>query len=320
MDENGARITDPRRLRRIEELVIPPAWRDVWICRSARGHLQATGIDDAGRKQYLYHPSWRAGRDREKYERILRFAERLPRMRRISRRDLRRPRTDRRRALATVIQILDRTAIRIGSEEYARSNGTFGLATIRSRHVSVDDDTVRLDFTGKSGKRHTVEVEDALIARAVEEMDDLPGYEVFAYRDEEGNVVDIRSTDVNGYIKELMGDEFSAKDFRTWSATVAAAVALDELEPASSTTAGKRAVASVVRTVAELLGNTPAVTRSSYIDPSVIDQFHDGWTLSRLRDEVEAVGRRGLTVHERLVLSLLRRGLDARLGPDADMG
>ncbi len=314
VDERGERITNERRLQRIESLAIPPAWRDVWICRSGRAHLQATGIDAAGRKQYLYHPAWQEDQEREKFERILCFAERLPRIRRASRRDLRRDTLDRDRALATAVQILDRTSLRIGSEQYVKSNGTFGLATIRSRHVDVDGDEVALDFEGKSGVRQRATIDDALIAAAVDEMDELPGRELFKYRDDDGTISDVRSEDINGYIKKHMGEEFSAKDFRTWSATVATAVALDEFEPVISDRAGRRAVASVVRTVAELLGNTPAVCRASYIDPRVIDQFQDGNTISALRADVDTAAARGLTVQERLVLSLLRRGLDDRIG------
>jgi len=310
-DAKGKRLTD-RQIERVKALAIPPAWRDVWICRSGNGHLQATGTDAAGRKQYLYHPRWHEQQEREKFERILEFAEQLPRIRRTSRRDLRRPEMDRRRALATVIQIMDRTSMRIGSEQYARDNGTYGLATIRSRHVTVDGDTVRFRFRGKSNVAHDVELDDGLIADAVAEMDDLPGHEVFSYVDDAGDVVDVSSTDINDYIKASIGDGFSAKDFRTWAATVAAAIALDELGPVATKTEGKRAVVSVVRTVADLMGNTPAVTRASYVDPRVIDHFNNGLTLSAISRALPKGTGRGLTVHERLVLALLRRGIERR--------
>lgn len=308
VDDRG-RAVSLRVRKRITALAIPPAWREVWICRSARGHVQATGVDAAGRKQYLYHPRWHEERDAEKYERILGFAERLPGLRRRVRDDLRHPRLDRERALAAVVRILDRTHLRVGGEEYARDYGTYGLATLRSRHLEVVGDRVILDFEGKGGVDQHAEVEDPALARAVAQMDEMPGHEDFAYRDEGGEIVDVRSEDINAYIKAHLNDEFSAKDFRTWSATVAAAVALDELEPVDGVTAKRRAIAGVCRTVADLLGNTPAVCRSSYIDPRVIAHYEDGVTLSALRSRLERASARDLSVRERAVLALLRRRL-----------
>jgi DNA topoisomerase-1 len=312
LDPAGSVVTDDRVIARLDRLVIPPAWRDVWICRSSRGHLQATGRDDAGRKQYLYHPRWREEREREKYQRILQFAERLPALRRVVARDLRHHGVDRSKALATAVAILDRTHLRVGGEEYASGNGSYGLATVRSRHLTVDDDTVVFDFTGKGGTRQQAEIRDARIARIVAEMDDMPGYEVLKYRDADGTVVDVRSEDVNAYIKEHVGDEFSAKDFRTWAGTVAAAVALAEVGPVEGSRARRRAVTGVVKAVAAILGNTPAVCRASYIDPRVIDHFLDGVTIDSLRQEVDRArgGERG--PNEVAVLALLRRGLRER--------
>jgi DNA topoisomerase I len=303
-DERGRAITDERVLRRLRGMAIPPAWKDVWICRSSRGHLQATGIDAAGRKQYLYHPAWREERDREKYERILDFAERLPAFRRTVDRHLARGVVDRDTALAAAVRIIDRTGVRVGSEEYAESAGTYGVATIRSRHLTIDGDTLVLDFKGKGGVEQHVELRDRKLARIVAEMDGLPGYEVLKYVDESGEVVDVRSEDVNAYIKEHLGEGYSSKDFRTWAATVAAAVALDELEPAASDTARRRAVAGVCRAVSEILGNTPAVCRASYIDPRVIDRYLEGTTLSGLAERRTATA--SLSQQERAVLSLLR--------------
>jgi DNA topoisomerase-1 len=305
-------VRDERTLERIASLAIPPAWKDVWICRSSRGHLQATGIDDAGRKQYRYHPRWREEREREKYERILRFAERLPALRATVRRHLRRRRIDRDKALAALVAVLDRTHLRIGTEQYAEQNGTFGLATLRSRHLEVEGDTLVLDFKGKGGKRQRAELTDARLARVVAEMDDLPGYEVFSYLDEDGGVVDVRSEDVNLYIKEHAGEDFSAKDFRTWAGTVAAAVALAALDPVSTASARQRAVAGVVRTVADLLGNTPAVCRASYIDPRIIDAYHDGHTIATLAQAVRDERSEDHTPQELAVLALLSRGLEER--------
>ncbi len=312
LDEHGRTVRDARLKERFAALAIPPAWRDVWICRSSRGHLQATGVDDAGRTQYIYHPAWNEQRQREKYERILRFADGLPALRRATAAQLRRRTLDRDKALAAAVQLLDRTHIRVGSEQYAGANGTYGLATLRSRHVSIEDDTLVLDFEGKGGVGNHAEVTDARLVRAIAQMDALPGYEVFSYRDEHGEVADVRSADVNAYIKERMGEDFSAKDFRTWAGTVAAAVALDEVGPIDGARERRRAVARVCRLAAELLGNTPAVCRASYIDPRVIDHFLDGRTISTLRLTVEDRMDEGHTAEEIAVLALLGRGLEDR--------
>jgi DNA topoisomerase I len=312
-DVDGKPLRNVRALQRIERLAIPPAWKDVWICSSAAGHLQATGIDARGRKQYLYHPKWRAERDEQKHDRILQFAERLPALRRTARRDLRRAGVPRERALAAAVLILDRTAIRVGSERYARSNGTYGLATIRSRHLTVNGQTIVFDFTAKGGKRQRATVTDAALSAAVQAMDELPGHEVLSYIDDDGRPVDVTAADVNAYIKRHAGDEFSAKDFRTWAATVAAAVALAEIEDIE-VPARKQAVVGVVRTVASLMGNTPAVCRASYIDPRVIQRFLDGETINHLRDEVAQIRTRGLSTQELLVMSQLTRALDTRRG------
>ena len=299
-------MTNPRTLERIERLAIPPAWTDVWICRSRRGHMQATGRDARGRKQYRYHPDWREGQDRMKHRRMVRFARRLPPLRATARRHLRRRGRPREKALATAVLILDRTAIRIGSEEYARSNGTYGLATMRSRHVTVEADTVILDFTGKGGKRHQAEVTDPAIATAVKAMDRLPGQEVLSYREDDGAVADVTSGDINDYIKEIAGEEFSSKDFRTWAATVATAVALDLIGPEETERGRLRAVRDAVKAVELLIGNTPTVCRANYIDPRVIDRYMGGFTLSTPRPRVRGAGR-GLNMHEELTLALLRR-------------
>jgi len=312
LDDRGRPIRDRRRLERIRSLAIPPAWRDVWICRSSRGHLQATGVDDAGRKQYLFHPAWNEERDREKFERIVRFAEGLPDLRREADRQLRRRRLDRDKALAAAVQLLDRTNIRVGTEQYAEEHGTYGLATLRSKHLRVEGDRIVLDFASKGGADQHAELTDARLARTLAEMDGRPGYEVFTYRDEEDRVVDVRSSDVNAWIKERMGEDFSAKDFRTWAGTVAAAVALDEVGPIAGARERQRAVARVCRVAAELLGNTPAVCRASYIDPRVIDHFLDGRTISSLMGQVERRLRDGHSAEELAVLALLRRGLRDR--------
>jgi DNA topoisomerase-1 len=309
--DDGHPLNDRQRAR-VESLAIPPAWRDVWICRSSRGHLQATGIDGAGRKQYLYHPAWHEERGREKYERILRFAEGLPELRRTTERHLRRRRLDREKALAAAVQLIDRTNIRVGTEEYAAAHETYGLATIRSRHLRIEGDTIILDFEAKGGADQHAEITHARIARTLAEMDGLPGYEVFKYLDEAGEVADVRSEDVNAYLKEHMGEEFSAKEFRTWAGAVAAAIALDQVGPLEGARERRQAVARVCRIAGELLGNTPAVSRASYIDPRVIDEFHDGRTISALRGELDRRGERGHSAEELAVLALPRRGLEDR--------
>jgi DNA topoisomerase-1 len=314
LDADGRTVRDPRLRARFEALVIPPAWTDVWICKSSRGHLQATGTDAAGRRQYLYHPAWHEQRQLDKYERILRFADGLPDLRRVTAGHLRRKRLDREKAMAAAVRLLDRTNIRLGGEAYAKEHKTYGLATLRSKHLSVEGDTLVLDFTGKGGIENHAEVTDARLATVVAEMDELPGYEVFKYLDEDGDVVDVRSGDVNAYIKEQMGEDFSAKDFRTWAGTVAAAVALSEVGPIEGAKARQRAVARVCRIAAGLLGNTPAVCRASYIDPRVIDHFLDGTTIASIAGEVEArmSSSGGHSAEELAVLALLRRGLEDR--------
>ena len=311
-DSEGRPVADARLKARFAALAIPPAWTDVWICRSSRGHLQATGRDAADRTQYLYHPAWHEQRQQEKYERILRFAEGLPDLRRTTEAQLRRKRLDRTKALAAAVQILDRTRIRVGSEQYADRYRTYGLATLRSKHLTIEGDTLVLDFVGKGGVENHAEITHARLAKVVAEMDALPGYEVLSYLDEAGNPADVRSEDVNAYIKEQMGEDFSAKDFRTWAGTVAAAVALDEVGPIQGARERQRAVSRVCRVASELLGNTPAVCRASYIDPRVIDHFLDGRTISSLMGEIDRKLRNGHSAEELAVLALLRRGLEER--------
>lgn len=310
LDHRGRAIRDERTLRRLRSLAVPPAWRDVWLCRSGRGHLQATGIDAAGRKQYLYHPGWREDRDRAKHERILEFADALPDLRRTVARHLRNPDLDRDKALAAAVRLLDRSWIRVGGERYAEDARTYGLATLRSRHVEVAGDTIAIDFEAKGGKRHTAEVRDPVLAEVVSEMDDLPGYEVLSYRDADGAVVDVRSSDINAYIKRHTGHAYTAKDFRTWAATVAAAVALDGMDDVPLGRRRERAVATACRIVSEQLNNTPAVCRRSYIDPRVVAHYLDGRTVSGLATADELPRRPGQSTAERAVLALLHREAD----------
>jgi DNA topoisomerase-1 len=287
LDPDGERIDDRETLERIAELTIPPAWRDVWICLDPLGHLQATGIDDAGRKQYRYHDQWRARRDREKFGSMVEFGHALPKLRRRVRRDLRRDALDRARVLACATRLLDLGFFRIGSEDYAVTNETYGLATMLRRHVTVEADEVVFDYPAKSGQRriHTITDEDVRTVVAALKRRRGGGPGLLAYKDGR-RWADVRSDNINAYVKDATSHDFSAKDFRTWNATVLAAVSLADGDGRPrSKTAYKRAAGATVRTVAAYLGNTPAVARASYIDPRVFDRFRSGWTIAdALRD------------------------------------
>jgi len=269
VDGSGAAV-DAETRDRIRGLAIPPAWQDVWICTDPAGHIQATGIDAAGRKQYRYHDLWRARRDRQKHRRVEGFGASLKRLRRKVSRDLARPGLPREKVLAGAVRLLDRSALRVGGEEYAKQNGSYGLATLRSDHATVDGDTVDLVFDGKSGKAHAVRVRDKGLARLITSMKREDAEELFGWRDDQG-WHDVRAADVNAYLRSVIGEDYSAKDFRTWHATVLTAALLSGHDRSE----GRRAVTAVVRQVAEQLGNTPAVCRASYIDPRIVDRFLD---------------------------------------------
>jgi DNA topoisomerase-1 len=278
---NGQRVRDDETLARIKALAIPPAWEDVWICPQGRGHLQAVGTDAAGRRQYLYHPDWRARRDRQKFDRVVRLAHRLPEMRKICDRDLASRGLTRERAMAGAVRLLDLGFFRVGSEAYTEENGSYGLATLRRSHVRVERGGVLFDFASKGGKRRVQRIEDEALARLTSALLRRKGggRELLAYRDARG-WRDVRSEDINTYLKDLADEEVSAKDFRTWHATVLTAVLLAAgEEELTSVTSRKQVVSSVVKEVAEALGNTPAVCRASYIDPRVIDRFLNGETI-----------------------------------------
>ena len=309
---DGERITDRAKRAWIRSLAIPPAWTDVWICPSQRGHLQATGRDARGRKQYRYHPEWRGVRDDAKYERMLAFGKALPRIRRRVDRDLRRRGLPRERVLAAVVRLLEKTPVRVGNDEYARDNNSFGLTTLRDRHATVGTMRIRFRFRGKGGKAHEVEVSDASLARVVSRCQDLPGQELFGYLDADGEVRSVGSSDVNDYLREISGQEFTAKDFRTWSGTILAALALREFAEVDSEAEAKRNVVRAVERVAEWLGNTPAVSRKSYIHPALIDAYLDGDVVPVARqtaDEARTEGRTALTAREAAVVALLRERL-----------
>ena len=284
---DGQAVRDRDTLRRIRSLAIPPAWSDVWICPLANGHLQATGHDARGRKQYRYHPRWRAVRDETKYDRLIAFGQALPSIRARVEQDLAQPGLPRRKVLATVVRLLETTLIRVGNEEYARTNGSFGLTTLRNRHVSVEGESVRFSFRGKSGVRHSIRVDDRRLARVVQRCQDLPGQELFQYLDDDGTPRDIDSADVNAYLHEIAGWEFTAKDFRTWAGTVLAARALQEFESFDSQAQAKRNIVAAIESVSKRLGNTTAVCRKCYVHPAVLNAYLDGSLLETLRQRVE---------------------------------
>jgi DNA topoisomerase I len=314
LDETGKRVTDPAVLERIRALVIPPAWTNVWICPHPNGHIQAVGTDAAGRRQYLYHLDWRRRRDREKFEEMERFARALPMLREAAARDLRRRELVRERVLACAVRLLDRGFFRIGTEDYAEVNKTFGLATIRRSHVTLSDGhLIRFDYPSKGGKRRVQSVVDRDVFKVVEAlMRRQTGTELLAYK-KGRRWVDVVSDDINSYIKEVTEDGFSAKDFRTWNATVLAAVALAVSGAAHGSKAGRsRAVTRAVREVAHYLGNTPAVCRASYIDPRIFDRFNDGLTIGGALEKLGEVtfgepATQGAI--EEAVLDLLERDL-----------
>ena len=278
----GRIIRDRHTLKRIESLVIPPAWQDVWICALDQGHLQATGRDERKRKQHLYHPRWRETRDQTKFERLTEFVHSLPRIRRRIKRDLGLPGLCREKVLATVVQLLAISRIRVGNEEYARENKSYGLTTMKNRHAQVRGARIKFEFRGKSGKEHVVEVEDRRVAKIVRACQELPGQELFQYIDDAGQKHTVDSGAVNDYLRATTGQDFTAKDFRTWAGTVAAAVELRRLGPADSETALKRSVVAAIKATAQSLGNTPAVCRKSYIHPAIIESYLDGSLLSLL--------------------------------------
>ncbi len=289
---------------RIRALAIPPAWTSVWICPDPNGHLQAVGRDAKGRKQYRYHRRWRQVRDETKYDRLLAFARALPRLRARIDVDLRRPRVNRLRVLALLVQLLEKTLIRIGNEEYARGNRSYGLTTLRDRHVRIDASAIRFVFRGKSGKEHHITLQDRRLARIVKACRDIPGQELFQYLDAQGRRRGIGSGDVNRYVREIAGEDFTAKDFRTWAGTVLAAKSLAEIREGRTGRATQRDLVRAVESVAERLGNTKAVCRQSYIHPAILDAYLEGETIAG-RGETKSGSL--LSADERAVLALLER-------------
>ena len=318
LGRDGQPVTNARTLGRIQALGIPPAWTDVWICADPRGHIQATGRDAKGRKQYRYHPRWREVRDETKYGRMMAFGQALPQIRAHVDADLALPGLPREKALATVVRLLEKTFIRVGNEEYARQNDSYGLTTLRNEHVDVSGSTVRFHFRGKSGKEHDIDLADRRVARIIRKMQDLPGQEVFAYKDADGEVRSIDSDDVNTYLREITGQDFTAKDFRTWAGTVLAAMALEEAEIGETDAQARKNVVRAIETVAARLGNTPAICRKCYVHPAIISSYLDGTLVESMQQRVaEALeeGSRGLERNEASVLRLLQARLEEEAAP-----
>jgi DNA topoisomerase-1 len=314
-DWNGEKVADEATLGRIRKLAIPPAWRDVWICRSPHGHLQATGIDARGRKQYRYHADWRAIRDETKYSRIIAFGRALPAIRNRINRDLAEDGLPREKILAVIVRLLETTLIRIGNREYAKENASFGLTTLRNRHVAIDGNTVRFEFRAKSGKMRTLKLKDRKLAAIVKRCRDLPGYELFQYVDDDGKRHSVSSEDVNDYLKDTTGAGFTAKDFRTWAGTVLAAMALREFDAFDCETAAKRNITQAIEQVAGRLGNTASICRKCYVHPEVLDAYLCGTLAIGLKEAIDAELTGDivdLSPEEAAVLAFLQRRLEAQ--------
>jgi DNA topoisomerase I len=309
---DGSHATDERVLARIKALAVPPAWTDVWICPSADGHIQATGRDAKGRKQYRYHAMFREVRESTKYDHILAFANALPRIRAMVREHMGLRGLPRQKILATVVHLLETTLIRVGNDEYAKENNSYGLTTLKNRHVAVAGAEVRFRFTGKSGKQWSLKVKDRRIAKIIKACQDLPGQELLQYVDEDGKLQDVTSGDVNAYLKEITGSDITAKDFRTWSGTVLAALALKEVQSFDSAAQAKRNVRSAIERVATRLGNTSTICRKCYVHPEVLSSYLDGRLILKIKSEVEEELRNdlaGLRPEEAAVLAMLRERL-----------
>lgn len=308
LDAHGKKIHDAAVIKRIRSLGIPPAWKHVWICPLAHGHIQATGIDARGRKQYRYHVHWRAARDENKFHRTIAFGKALPDIRKRTSAHLRLKGLPREKVLALIVQLLEKTLIRVGNAEYARDNQSYGLTTMLDEHAKISGGRVRFDFRGKSGVDHSIVLKDARLARIIKECQDLPQQELFAYLDHDGREVDVKSDDVNDYLRQISGQEFTAKDFRTWNATVLAAKAFQEIKQFDSKAQAKKNVVKAVEEVAKRLGNTRSVCKKSYIHPAVIEAYMDGSLLDTLeqRAKTEMSNLHSMTPEEAAVLAFLQ--------------
>jgi DNA topoisomerase-1 len=315
---DGSRLADKDVLRRIRSLAVPPAWTDVWICPFADGHVQATGRDARERKQYRYHPRFREIRDSTKYERVVAFAEALPGIRAKVRKHMALPGLPREKVLASIVHLLETTLIRIGNDDYARQNNSYGLTTLKNRHVTVNGSEVRFRFTGKSGKQWSLRVNDRRIAKIIRACQELPGQELLQYVDADGTPQDVASNDVNAYLREISGEDITAKDFRTWAGTVLAAMALNEIRSFDSAAEAKRNLRTVIESVAARLGNTPTICRKCYVHPEVLTSYLDGNLMLEIKSAVEARLRddlAGLKAEEAAVLAMLRNRLARDTAP-----
>jgi DNA topoisomerase-1 len=302
------KIDDKKQQERLKKMAIPPAWKEVEIAKSPRSRIQATGRDAAGRKQVIYSADHQRKSEKMKFHRTLKFAEALPHLRRQLEKDLNRRTLSKEKVLATIIMLIDKAYFRVGSEVYARENQTYGITTMRTKHVHVNTTTVTFDFTGKSGKKHHKTIKDKTLARIIKQLDELPGYDIFRYVNEQGAAVPINANDVNEYIKQHMGDEFTAKDFRTWGGTMIAVSNLAIAERAGTTRGLKKSVSQAVKEVAKKLGNTPAIARSSYIDPTVFELFLNGDDIGRVYKTITAMRpKKYIKPEERAVIKLLGR-------------
>ena len=317
--DTGETVREERVLRRIEDLKVPPAWEDARIARGPSAKVQAIGYDSAGRLQYLYHPRYRERKEREKFERILRFSDALPQMRRTTSNHLRRKKLDREKVLATMTRLMNAAYFRVGDERYARKNRTYGISTLRRKHLRVEGDTMIFEYTGKWGQVQRKAVTDARLRRIVEECVELPGYEIFKYLDEEGEVRDAKARDLNAYVKEVMGEEFTPKDFRTWAGTLFAAVKLAKLGATEDLEQSEKNVLEAVDDVAERLGNTRDIARASYISPRVTDHYMEGSVIAYYGELIEEVvaEQEGLTEGEAALLELLNKKLRRELSKAA---
>jgi DNA topoisomerase I len=307
-DTAGQRIRDREEIRRIESLAIPPAYQNVWICPLPNGHLQATGRDAKGRKQYRYHPQWRSIRDQTKFSRMVAFSQVLPEIRHRIEQDLARLGLPKQKVLATILKLMELTRIRVGNEEYAKTNQSYGLTTLQDEHVDVSGATIQFRFRGKSGVDHEIEVSDRRLANIVKRCQDLPGQELFQYIDVDGSPQDITSTDVNDYLRDITGQEFTAKDFRTWAGTVLATVQLAEMGRFSSQTAAKRNLSQAIKQVAQYLGNRPATCRKYYVHPAVLEAYLDESLHSVMEHHsaIEVEDIHALRVEELAVIALIQ--------------
>ncbi len=311
-DTEGKAIRDETRVLRIQRIAIPPAYKDVWICPSPNGHIQATARDARGRKQYRYHERWREARDENKYDRMLVFGQALPKIRRQVNKDMGLRDLPRNKVLATVVHLLGRTFIRIGNEEYARENQSFGLTTMRNRHVDVKGAKLSFSFRGKSGVKHEIDVNDRRLANIIRKLQDLPGQDIFQYEEETAEVRNVTSQDVNDYLREITGEEFTAKDFRTWAGTVLTAMALGAQGPVENKTQAKKNIKDAIAAVAKILGNTPTVCRKCYVHPVVLDSYLDGDMIEGLKQKTEEAlseNLEDLRAEEAAVMSFLQAKL-----------